>query len=121
MNKDKEFAGKVALVTGGTKGIGKCIALMLAEGGADVVVNYFRSRNAADETIEQLNSFGGDHLAIRCNIGNHEKMPKVYNHKLLIHLNLYHSMMSYLHWQNIPKNSYYPHLETAQYQSHLRC
>jgi enoyl-[acyl-carrier protein] reductase III len=74
----KEFEGKVALVTGGTKGIGKSIALKLAEGGANVVVNYLRSRNAADETLEQLKKLGGDHHAIRCNIGNHEKMPKVY-------------------------------------------
>lgn len=78
-NNEKEFAGKVALVTGGTKGIGKEIALRLAEGGADVVVNYFRSRNAADETLEQLKSFGGEHYAVRCNIGNHEKMHKVYD------------------------------------------
>jgi len=74
----KEFQGKIALVTGGTKGIGKSIALKLAEGGANVVVNYLRSRNAADETLTQLKSFGGDHRAIRCNIGNHEKMPGVY-------------------------------------------
>jgi enoyl-[acyl-carrier protein] reductase III len=74
----KDFKGKVALVTGGTKGIGKSIALKLAEGGANVVINYLRSRNAADQTLEQLKELGGDHHAIRCNIGNHEKMPKVY-------------------------------------------
>ncbi len=78
-NNKKEFEGKVALITGGTKGIGKCVALRLAEGGANVVVNYFRSRNAADETLEELNSFGGEHMAVRCNIGNHEKMHKVYD------------------------------------------
>jgi enoyl-[acyl-carrier protein] reductase III len=77
MENRREFEGKVALVTGGTKGIGKCIALKLAEGGANVVVNYLRSRNAADETMEELSRFGGDHHAVRCNIGNHEKMPKV--------------------------------------------
>jgi len=74
----KDYQDKIALVTGGTKGIGKSIAMKLAEGGANVVVNYLRSRNAANETLEQLHSFGGDHHAIRCNIGNHEKMPKVY-------------------------------------------
>jgi len=76
-NNDKEFAGKVALITGGTKGIGKSVALKLAAGGANVVVNYLRSRNAADQTLAELRELGGDHLAIRCNIGNHEKMPKV--------------------------------------------
>ncbi len=78
-NNNREFKGKVALVTGGTKGIGKAIALKLASGGANVAVNYLRSRNAADETIAQMSELGGDHLAIRANIGNHEKMPKVYD------------------------------------------
>ena len=77
-NNNSEFKGKVALVTGGTKGIGKSIALRLAEGGADVVINYLRSRNAADDTLKQLGAYGGNHHAIRCNIGNHEKMVKVY-------------------------------------------
>jgi enoyl-[acyl-carrier protein] reductase III len=79
MPKDncRDFEGKVALITGGTKGIGKCIALKLAQGGANVAVNYLRSRNAADETMQELDKLGGDHLAIRCNIGNHEKMHKV--------------------------------------------
>ena len=57
-NNNQDFKGKVALVTGGTKGIGRCIALRLAEGGADVIVNYLRSRNAADETLKQLNASG---------------------------------------------------------------
>jgi len=77
-NKFMEFKGKVALVTGGTKGIGKSIALKLAERGANVVVNYLRSHNAANDTVAQMNEFGGEHHAVRCNIGNHEKMSKVY-------------------------------------------
>ena len=74
----KEFEGKVALITGGTKGIGKAIALKLAAGGANVAVNFLRSRNAADQTMRELGALGGDHIAIRCNIGNTEKMPKVF-------------------------------------------
>jgi enoyl-[acyl-carrier protein] reductase III len=77
-SNNQDFKGKVALVTGGTKGIGRSVALRLARGGADVVVNYLRSRNAADETLQQLIAFGGNHHAVRCNIGNHEKMGKVY-------------------------------------------
>ncbi len=79
MESKREFEGKVALVTGGTKGIGKEIALKLAAGGANVAVNYLRSRNAAEQTMDELACFGGDHHAIRCNIGNHEKMPKVFD------------------------------------------
>jgi enoyl-[acyl-carrier protein] reductase III len=76
---NKEYEGKIALITGGTKGIGKSIALKLAAGGANVAVNYLKSRNAADDTLKELSSFGGDHHAIRCNIGNHEKMHKVFD------------------------------------------
>lgn len=75
----KELSGKVALVTGGTKGIGKSVALKLAEMGANVAVNYLRSRNAADATIAELKSLGSDPLAIRANIGRHEKMPKIFD------------------------------------------
>jgi enoyl-[acyl-carrier protein] reductase III len=76
---NKEYEGKVALITGGTKGIGKSIALKLAEGGANVAVNYLRSHNAANDTLKELSVFGGEHHAIRCNIGNHEKMHKVFD------------------------------------------
>ena len=75
----KELSGKVALVTGGTKGIGRSIALKLAELGADVVVNYFRSRNAANAVLNELSELGSNSHAIRVNMGNHEKIPKIFN------------------------------------------
>ncbi|NLI16900.1 MAG: SDR family oxidoreductase [candidate division Zixibacteria bacterium] len=73
-----ELAGKVALVTGGTKGIGKAISLKLAELGADVVVTFLRSRNAADAIIDQLKSLGTNPHAIRINMGAQEKLPKIF-------------------------------------------
>jgi enoyl-[acyl-carrier protein] reductase III len=73
-----ELSGKVALVTGGTKGIGKAIAIKLAELGADVVVVYLRSRNAAEATLDQLRSFGSNPHAVRVNMGNHDKVPKIF-------------------------------------------
>lgn len=74
----KELSGKVALITGGTKGIGKSVAIKLAEMGADVVVNYFRSRNAAEATLEELRKLGSNAHAVRLNIGNHEKVPRLF-------------------------------------------
>jgi enoyl-[acyl-carrier protein] reductase III len=73
----RELAGKVAVVTGGTKGIGRSTARKLAARGANVVVNYFRSRTAADETVAELEQMGVQALAVRGNIGNkdfHEKL-----------------------------------------------
>jgi 3-oxoacyl-[acyl-carrier protein] reductase len=51
--------GKVALVTGGSRGIGRAISLLLAKAGAHVVVNYAGNETAARETLEQIQAAGG--------------------------------------------------------------
>jgi enoyl-[acyl-carrier protein] reductase III len=73
-----ELKGKVAFVSGGTKGIGRCVAEKLAQQGAHVVVNYFRSRQAANETVEQIKSYGVDSYAHRANMGNHDQLPAIF-------------------------------------------
>ncbi|HNW58792.1 MAG TPA: enoyl-[acyl-carrier-protein] reductase FabL [bacterium] len=67
--------GKVALVTGGSRGIGRAIALRLAEAGADVAINYLRQRTAADETVALVEKRGRRALAIRANVGEVENIP----------------------------------------------
>jgi len=74
----KDLAGKTALVTGGTKGIGLATALKLAEAGANVVVNYFRSRDAANEAVEKIKSYGVECYAHRANIGNHDQIAPIF-------------------------------------------
>ena len=51
MKMEKDFEGKTALVTGGSRGIGRTVCLDLAKGGARVAVNYTSYREAAEETV----------------------------------------------------------------------
>jgi 3-oxoacyl-[acyl-carrier protein] reductase len=62
--------GKIALVTGASRGIGKAIALALAEAGADVVVNYAGSEQLAVETSAQIEAMGRRSYVVKANVGN---------------------------------------------------
>ncbi|MEM9720684.1 MAG: glucose 1-dehydrogenase [Bacteroidota bacterium] len=60
--------GKVAIVTGGARDIGRAISVGLAKEGAKVVVNYYNSESGAKETVEEINSFGGKALAVKADV-----------------------------------------------------
>ncbi len=64
-----DLSGKTALVTGASRGIGRAIALALAEAGADVAVNYAGSEAAAAETVKAIEALGRKAFAIRANVG----------------------------------------------------
>ena len=67
-----EIAGKVALVTGASRGFGRSIALRLAAEGATVVVNYRRSRQEAEAVIAEIASRGGEAAAVRADVGDED-------------------------------------------------
>lgn len=67
------LSGKIALVTGGGRGIGKAVALTLAGYGADVAVNYSGSREKAEETAQQIRSLGRRAALIRADISSQEE------------------------------------------------
>lgn len=71
-NNKKELAGKVALVTGAGRGIGREIALALAAEGATVLVNYNGSEERALETVSKIRESGGSGEAIRCDVSDFE-------------------------------------------------
>jgi 3-oxoacyl-[acyl-carrier protein] reductase/pteridine reductase len=63
-----EIGGKVALVTGGAHRVGKAITMMLAHAGADVIVNYFSSSQAAEETVAEAQALKVRALACQCDV-----------------------------------------------------
>ncbi|MBY3624674.1 3-oxoacyl-[acyl-carrier-protein] reductase [Acinetobacter sp. CUI P1] len=65
--------GQTALVTGGSRGIGRSIALALAEHGVKVAVNYAGSEAAAQETVARIAELGSEGIALRGDVGNSEQ------------------------------------------------
>lgn len=66
------LTGKIALVTGSARGIGKAIALSLAENGATVIVNYSGSKEKAEETVSEIKEKGGNAEAMQCNVADYQ-------------------------------------------------
>jgi 3-oxoacyl-[acyl-carrier protein] reductase len=66
----EDLKGKYALVTGAAKGIGRASALELAKRGVSVVVNYHSSKDAADNTVSEIKSYGVDSFSVRADVGN---------------------------------------------------
>ena len=69
---EKQFEGKSAIVTGGTRGIGKAIVLELARRGANVAFNYSKSADEAEKLKAEIEGFGVKALAAQCDVANTE-------------------------------------------------
>jgi len=73
-----DLTGKAALVTGGTRGIGRAISIRLAKQGCNVAVNYMRNRKAAAEAVELIEAEGVKAIAYRANVGNEEDLHSMF-------------------------------------------
>ncbi|WP_457753776.1 SDR family NAD(P)-dependent oxidoreductase [Thermococcus sp.] len=72
-----ELAGKVALVTGASRGIGRAIAVALAQKGANVVINYVRNEEEAKRTEELCREYGVETLVVKADVSNKEEVRKM--------------------------------------------
>lgn len=71
--------GRVALITGGSRGIGAEIAHRLAHAGVDVVVNYLRHPQQAEEVVELVRSHGRRAYAVRANVGEESHLDAIFD------------------------------------------
>ncbi len=69
---------KVALITGSGRGIGRAIALRLAQDGADVVINFFRNRKPAEETATTIRELGRRALVVKANVGDLQQLEALF-------------------------------------------
>lgn len=76
---EPRFANKVALITGSGRGIGKAIALRLASEGADIVVNCFRNRAPAEQTVEEICALGRKAILIKADVSDEADLQRLFD------------------------------------------
>src|SRR5580692_11802643 len=77
-NTSNKLAGKVAVVTGASKGIGASIAKHLAAEGAYVVVNYASSKAGADKVVDEITKQGGRAVAVQADVAKKADIDRLF-------------------------------------------
>ena len=75
--EEQKLKGKVAIITGSSRGMGRASALLFAEHGAKVVVNYNGNKDAAEQVVKKIKEVGSDAIAIQADIGKLEDLPRL--------------------------------------------
>lgn len=73
------FANKTALITGSGRGIGRAIALKFAAEGANVVVNFFRNRQPAEATADEIQALGRQAHVVKANVGDLDDLKRLFD------------------------------------------
>src|ERR1700687_1312186 len=77
--KDGKLKGKVAVVTGASKGIGADIAKQFAAEGAAVVVNYASAKEGADRVVDEITKRGGKAIAVQANVAKKGEVERLFD------------------------------------------
>lgn len=77
LEKLHDLNGQVAVVTGGSRGIGRAISIALAEAGADILLNYARNDAAADAVKGEVEALGAKCVTVRADVGNFDQAQNV--------------------------------------------
>jgi len=72
------FQGKKALITGGSRGIGRGIALKLAAGGAQVAIHYYQNKDAAQATLEKVHALGSNGFLVQADVRRTEEVLRLF-------------------------------------------
>ena len=78
MSKSENFKGKYVCVTGGSRGIGKSIALEFAQNGCNIAFNYLRNHDSAERTKQEITDLGVKCLKIKAHLGKPEKIQEMF-------------------------------------------
>ncbi len=72
-----DFTGKVALITGSGRGVGRATAIYFAQRGADIVVNYLRKKSAAEETAKEIEALGRKAHIVKADVGDEADLDRL--------------------------------------------
>jgi len=72
-----DFNGKVVLVTGASRGIGKATALLFGQKGANVVINYSKNKEKANEVVEEIKKLGQKAISIQCDVSKEDEVKSM--------------------------------------------
>ena len=78
MNSNPKLVGQAALVTGANSGIGKAVAIALANEGAKVVVNYVTKPELADAVVDEIKANGGTAIALQADVSNEQQVQAMF-------------------------------------------
>lgn len=77
--EQKEFNGKVALITGASRGIGRSLALQLAEGGAKIAINFRSNQDEAVRVAERVRELGSEAILCQANLENDDEIQNLFD------------------------------------------